>query len=146
MTAEGPFLGPDLGCEKKTGSRCGNPPPSNAGFVADFKEGVNLQVATCMVCLSLVGWAGTWWSTGQRLACCQHLLKPTCRRSPDHQLDELPAKERIIATSRGSNQDKLVAPGEMANYGSCCWPELIQPPSNSLCRRDQMSLWVRPTL
>lgn len=92
-----------------------------------------MQVATCMVCLSLVAARG-----GQRLAACQHLLKPTWRRSPDHHLlDELPAKERIIATSRGSNQDKLVAAGEMANYGSCWWPELILPPSSSLCRRTR---------
>ena len=82
----------------------------------------------------------TWWRYWSETGRLPTPFKlPTCRRSPDRQPDELQAKERIIATSRDSNQDKLVAAGEMANYGSCyCWwPELILPPSSSLRRRTR---------
>ena len=94
---------------------------------------VNLQVATCTVCLSLVSAhvVASWSDLGG-------LPTPFKAHPASEASDELPAKERIIATSRGSNQDKLVAAGEMTNRGSsCCWPMLILPPSSSLCRKTR---------
>ena len=95
---------------------------------------VNLQVATCTVCLSLVSAhvVASWSDLGG-------LPTPFKAHHPASEAsDELPAKERIIATRPGSNQDKLVAAGEMTNRGSsCCWPMLILPPSSSLCRKTR---------